>query len=80
MARRLPYDSLAALRQAIFKAVPHLMRVDQIEPGNAADLRTLAGNSQLRYKILQGVSILAGVGFGPGHTKKNCNQKRSSRT
>jgi NADH-quinone oxidoreductase subunit G len=43
MAKRLPYDSLAALRQAIFKAVPHLMRVDQIEAGNAADLRTLAG-------------------------------------
>ena len=34
---------LAALRQAIFKAAPHLMRVDQIEAGNAADLKTLAG-------------------------------------
>jgi NADH-quinone oxidoreductase subunit G len=43
MAKRLPYDSLAALRQAIFKAAPHLMRVDQIEAGNAGDLRTLAG-------------------------------------
>ncbi|HEX5231594.1 MAG TPA: NADH-quinone oxidoreductase subunit NuoG [Bradyrhizobium sp.] len=43
LGRKLPYDSLGALRQAIFKAVPHLMRVDQIEPGNAADLRTLAG-------------------------------------
>jgi NADH-quinone oxidoreductase subunit G len=43
MAKRLPYDSLAALRQAIFKAVPHLMRVDQIEAGKADDLRTLAG-------------------------------------
>jgi len=43
MAKRLPYDSLAALRQAIFKAVPHLMRVDQIEAGNAADLKALAG-------------------------------------
>jgi NADH-quinone oxidoreductase subunit G len=32
-----------ALRQAIFKAAPHLMRVDQIEAGNAADLKTLAG-------------------------------------
>jgi NADH-quinone oxidoreductase subunit G len=41
--KRLPYDSLAALRQAIFKAVPHLMRVDRIEAGNAADLKTLAG-------------------------------------
>ncbi len=43
MGKRLPYDSLAALRQAMFKAVPHLMRVDQIEAGNAADISTLAG-------------------------------------
>jgi NADH-quinone oxidoreductase subunit G len=43
LGRKLPYDSLGALRQALFKATPHLMRVDQIEPGNAADLRTLAG-------------------------------------
>jgi NADH-quinone oxidoreductase subunit G len=41
--KKLPFDSLGALRQAIFKAVPHLMRVDQIEAGNAADLKTLAG-------------------------------------
>jgi NADH-quinone oxidoreductase subunit G len=42
LGKKLPFDSLAALRQAIFKAVPHLMRVDQIEAGNAADLKTLA--------------------------------------
>jgi NADH-quinone oxidoreductase subunit G len=42
LGKKLPYDSLAALRQAIFKATPHLMRIDQIEAGNAADLRTLA--------------------------------------
>jgi NADH-quinone oxidoreductase subunit G len=45
LAKKLPYDSLAALRQAIFKAVPHLTRLDQIEAGNAADLKTLAGLS-----------------------------------
>ncbi|MGA2058275.1 MAG: NADH-quinone oxidoreductase subunit NuoG [Bradyrhizobium sp.] len=45
LARKLPYDSLAALRQAIFTAVPHLMRLDQIAAGNAADLKTLAGRS-----------------------------------
>ena len=44
LGKKLPYDSLAALRQAIFKAVPHLMRLDQIEVGNAADLKTLAGH------------------------------------
>jgi len=43
LGKKLPYDSMQALRQAIFKAVPHLMRVDQIEAGNAADLKTLAG-------------------------------------
>jgi NADH-quinone oxidoreductase subunit G len=42
LSKKLPFDSLGALRQAIFKAVPHLMRVDQIEAGNAADLKTLA--------------------------------------
>jgi NADH-quinone oxidoreductase subunit G len=43
LGKKLPFDSLGALRQAIFKAVPHLMRVDQIEAGNAADLETLGG-------------------------------------
>ena len=43
LGKKLPYDSQQALRQAIFKAVPHLIRVDQIEAGNAADLKTLAG-------------------------------------
>jgi NADH-quinone oxidoreductase subunit G len=43
LGKKLPYDSLAALRQAIFKVVPHLMRVDQIAPGNAADIKTLSG-------------------------------------
>ncbi len=43
LGKKLPYDSLAALRQALFKAVPHLIRVDQIEAGNAADIKTLAG-------------------------------------
>lgn len=43
LGKKLPFDLLAALRQAIFKAVPHLMRIDQIEPGKAADLSTLAG-------------------------------------
>jgi NADH-quinone oxidoreductase subunit G len=43
LGKKLPYDSLLALRQAIFKAAPHLMRVDQIEAGSAADIKTLAG-------------------------------------
>jgi NADH-quinone oxidoreductase subunit G len=43
LGKKLPYDSQHALRQAIFQVAPHLMRVDQIEAGNAADIKTLAG-------------------------------------
>jgi NADH-quinone oxidoreductase subunit G len=43
LGKKLPYDSLSALRQAIFKAVPHLMRIDQIEAGDAAAIKTVAG-------------------------------------
>ena len=40
---RLPYDSLQQLRQAMFKTVPHLMRLDQIEASDgAAALKALA--------------------------------------
>ena len=42
LGKKLPFDSLAALRQSIFKAVPHLMRVDPIAAGNAADIEKLA--------------------------------------
>jgi NADH-quinone oxidoreductase subunit G len=43
LGHKLPYDSLAALRQAIFKTAPHLMRIDQIEAGDAGAIKTLAG-------------------------------------
>jgi NADH-quinone oxidoreductase subunit G len=39
---KLPYDSLGALRQAVFAAYPHLMRIDQIAVGDAADIGKLA--------------------------------------
>ncbi|MES2031899.1 MAG: NADH-quinone oxidoreductase subunit NuoG, partial [Pseudomonadota bacterium] len=42
LGHKLPYDSLAALRQAIFKTAPHLMRIDQIEAGDAGAIKTLA--------------------------------------
>jgi NADH-quinone oxidoreductase subunit G len=38
----LPYDSLAQLRLALFKAHPHLQRIDQIEAGKAGDIEKLA--------------------------------------
>ncbi len=43
LGKKLPYDSLPALRQAIFKAAPHLMRLDRIEAGSADDIKALAG-------------------------------------
>ncbi len=42
LGRKLPYDSQAQVRQALFKAVPHLIRIDQIEAGDAGALKTLA--------------------------------------
>jgi NADH-quinone oxidoreductase subunit G len=38
----LPYDSLAQLRKALFKAHPHLMRIDTITSGDPADVKVLA--------------------------------------
>jgi NADH-quinone oxidoreductase subunit G len=42
LGKKLPFDSLGALRQAIFKAAPHLMRIDQIEVGDRAAIDKLA--------------------------------------
>jgi NADH-quinone oxidoreductase subunit G len=41
LGRRLPYDSLAQLRQALFQAHPHLQRTTQIAPGDRADITAL---------------------------------------
>src|SRR5204863_9053930 len=43
LGKKLPCDRLGAVLQALFKAVPHLMRIDQIEAGKATDIKTLAG-------------------------------------
>jgi NADH-quinone oxidoreductase subunit G len=42
LGKKLPYDSLAALRQALYKAHPHMMRIGEIAPGEAADVQKLA--------------------------------------
>jgi NADH-quinone oxidoreductase subunit G len=39
---KLPYDSLAQLRAALFQAHPHLQRIDQIAPGMRGDIDALA--------------------------------------
>jgi NADH-quinone oxidoreductase subunit G len=41
----LPYDSLGALRQALFRGHPHVQRVGAIVPGEAADIRKLAAQA-----------------------------------
>jgi NADH-quinone oxidoreductase subunit G len=42
LGHRLPYDSLAALRQTLYKAHPHLLRIGQIAPADAGALSKLA--------------------------------------
>jgi NADH-quinone oxidoreductase subunit G len=42
LGQRLPYDSLAQLRAVLFKAHPHLQRVDHIAPADGADVERLA--------------------------------------
>ena len=42
LGQKLAYDSLSALRAALFKAYPHLAGVDQIAAGNPADIERLA--------------------------------------
>jgi NADH-quinone oxidoreductase subunit G len=57
LGKKLPYDSLPALRQAIFKAAPHLIRLDRIEAGNADDIKTLAGRGGTVEKAPFKVSV-----------------------
>src|SRR5205807_10132789 len=42
VGHKLAYDSLAQLRQALFKAHPHLQRLDQLAPAERADVAALA--------------------------------------
>jgi NADH-quinone oxidoreductase subunit G len=42
LGKKLPYDSLGALRQAMYAAHPHLMRIDEIAAGESADIKALA--------------------------------------
>jgi len=42
LGRRLPYDSLAQLRRALFKAHPHLQQIDRIAAGDPKEVEKLA--------------------------------------
>jgi len=57
LKNRLPYDSLSALRQALFKAHPHMMRLGEIAPGDPADIRKLAalGGTAEKAPFVSGV-------------------------
>src|SRR5208283_1305971 len=57
LGNRLPYDSLAALRQALFKAHPHFMRIGQIAPGDAGDIQKLAALGGTADKAPLGSSV-----------------------
>jgi NADH-quinone oxidoreductase subunit G len=42
LGHKLPYDALFQLRQAMFRAHPHLQRIDQIAAGTVADIEKVA--------------------------------------
>jgi NADH-quinone oxidoreductase subunit G len=42
LGAKLPYDSLAALRQALFQQRPQLQRIGQVMPSGPADIRQLS--------------------------------------
>ena len=48
LGSRLPYDSLAQLRAAMFKAHPHLQRIDQIAAGQPGRHREARRDSAAR--------------------------------
>ncbi len=45
LGQRLPYDSLAALRAALYKAYPHFLRIGAIAAGDPADVQKLAARA-----------------------------------
>ncbi len=57
LGRKLPYDSLVQLRQALFKAHPHLQRLDQIAPGDTAEIAALAARGGTPDKAAFGPAI-----------------------
>jgi len=57
LKNRLPYDSLAALRRTLFGAHPHLMRIGQVTPADAAALQKLAALGGAADKAPFGSSV-----------------------
>ena len=57
LGRKLPYNSLAQLRQALFKAHPQLQRIDQIAPAERADIAALAARGGALEKTAFGRAL-----------------------
>jgi NADH-quinone oxidoreductase subunit G len=57
LGQRLPYDSLAQLRRTLFAAHPHLQRIDQIAPGDPADIAALAARGGTLEKAAFGSAV-----------------------
>jgi NADH-quinone oxidoreductase subunit G len=57
LCRRLPYDSLAQLRRALFDAHPHLARSDEIARGNRSDVVALAARVGKPEKATFGAAV-----------------------
>ncbi|MDE1567767.1 NADH-quinone oxidoreductase subunit NuoG [Aquabacter sp. P-9] len=55
--KTLPFDTLFALRAAAIAAVPHLARLDVVEPADAAALSALAGAEGALEKAAFGVAV-----------------------
>src|SRR6185436_2372883 len=53
LGAKLPYDSLGALRQAMFVTHPHLARIGQIAAGDAGDIKKLAKLGGRRFLFHQ---------------------------
>jgi len=45
LEHRLPFDSLAELRAALYAVHPHFIRIDQIEPGSLNEVKALAAQA-----------------------------------
>ena len=58
LGKKLPYDSLSALRGALYAAYPHLMRIGQVAGGDAADVQKLAtlGGSADKAPLRSGIA------------------------
>ena len=57
LGRRLPFDSLAELRGALYAAHPHLARIGTIAAGTADELSALAGKGGATGQAAFGLAI-----------------------